>query len=277
MREALAGLVIANGEVIRYSTRLKYYGDDLTEIMMCSKAVFNPNGKSKCSSQRGRKKKNVCSNERLKAEVEVVEVGENDKEASNDSLERSKRRARKNVFDYAMCNPDLNLFITFTLDQKKIDRFNYKNIIKKLNNWLDNRVRRKGLKYVLVAEHHKNGAIHFHGLINESAVALKDSGHVDKNGRQIFNVVDWELGFSTAVRVYGQRGSVCKYIVKYISKSTEKVGGRWYYSGGALESPSYEYMGSTTIEDWQGLEGYESYTKRVEEIGIQYNILTKKY
>ena len=277
MREAFAGLVIANGEVIRYSTRLKYYGDDLAEIMMCNRAVFNPNGKSKCSSQRGKKKKNNCSNERLDTETEAVETEDDNKEASNDSLERSKRRARKNVFDYAMCNPDLNLFITFTLDQKKIDRFDYKNIVKKLNIWLDNRVRRKNLKYVLVAEHHKNGAIHFHGLINESAVTLKDSGHVDKKGRQIFNVVDWGLGFSTAVRVYGQRGSVCKYIVKYISKSTEKVGGRWYYSGGTLESPRYEYMGSTTIEDWQGLEGYESYTKRVEEIGMQYDILTKKY
>ncbi|MBQ9737510.1 MAG: hypothetical protein IJV86_03820, partial [Clostridia bacterium] len=34
---------------------------------------------------------------------------------------------------------------------------------------------------------------------------------------------------------------VANYIVKYITKGTKKVGGRWYYSGGDLLKPLYQY------------------------------------
>lgn len=273
--QMFAGLVVAGGEVVRYATRLKYYGDELAEVMMCSKAMFNPNGLCKCSSQHTGVPCDGGSKAKLTAAAAATADG--DDTAGEDRLKRSKRRARKAVFDYAMCNPDLNLFITFTLDAEKIDRYDYKGIIKKLNTWLDNRVRRNGLKYVLVAEYHKDGAIHFHGLINENAVKIVDSGHTDKKGRTVYNVTDWRYGFSTAVKVYGARGGVCKYIVKYITKAGDKVGGRWYYSGGALQEPQYEYMGSTTPDDWAHLAGYESYTKCVDGTDIEYNILSKKY
>lgn len=252
------GLVMSNGEVIRYATRLKYYGDDLAEIMMCSKSVFNPEGLHKCSSQHKKRSDEPEQN-------------------ADETLARSKRRARQAVFDYAMCNPDLDVFITFTLNSEKINRYDYNAVIKKLNVWFRNRVQRNGLKYVFVCETHKDGAVHFHGLANSSALKLEDSGHKDKKGHTVYNVKDWVLGFSTAVRCYGDRSSVCKYIVKYITKSDKKVGGRWYYSGGALNAPRYEYMGNTSLADWDGLEGYDNYTKCVEGAGLEYTVLSKKY
>lgn len=260
IKNSTDGLVVSNGEVIRYSTRLKYYGDDLAEIMMCSKSVFNPDGVYKCSSQHRKQHQ------------------DNDYEQSaDDTLARSKRRARQAVFDYAMCNPDLDVFITFTLNGEKIDRYDYNAVMKKLNVWFRNRVQRNSLKYVFVCEKHKDGAVHFHGLANSAALKMEDSGHKDKRGHTVYNVKDWVLGFSTAVRCYGERSSVCKYIVKYITKSDEKVGGRWYYSGGALNAPRYEYMGKTELADWDGLEGYVNYTKHVESAGLEYSVLSKKY
>ena len=273
-KELTAGLVFANGKAVKFSTRLKYYNGELAEIMMCSKAIFNPEKVLVASSQHGRKKKQDYENNIIEVDVNANNISEN---ISDNSLERSKRRARKKVFDYAMCNPDLDVFITFTLDSNKIDRYDYKSVIKKLNVWLDNRVRRNGLKYIFVAEHHKDGAIHFHGVVNRQAVKLVDSGKYDTGGHKVYNVKDWELGFSTAIECYGDRASVCKYITKYITKSGEKVGGRWYYSGGDLAEPEYEYLGATSPADWQGLQGFELYTKRVEEIGTEYNILSRKW
>lgn len=151
------------------------------------------------------------------------------------SADGGQARARTALRDLARANA-FDLFVTFTLDATRVDRYDYGVVVQKLNRWLDNRVRRNGLKYVLVAEHHKDGAIHFHGLLND-VLPLADSGKRDKAGRQVFNMPAWALGFSTAVRLDGDYAKVCSYITKYITKGAEKVGGRWYYHGGDLRKP----------------------------------------
>lgn len=165
--------------------------------------------------------------------------------------EQSRRRAYKKVFDYAVCNDDLfDLFITLTLDKQLIDRYDICKIYPKLKTFLSNRVQRDGLAYVLVPELHKDGAIHFHGLINSSAVQLKDSGkkywkrNTPSYGQRIYNVTDWKFGFTTAVKLTGDYNNVCKYITKYVLKQSDggMIGGRYYYHGGELKEPHYEYI-----------------------------------
>lgn len=162
-----------------------------------------------------------------------------------EARKRAANRARKRLYDLAMCN-DFDLFITLTLDPREIDRYDYNAVVKKLNVWLDNKVRRHGLRYVLVPELHKDGAIHFHGFINSKAVRLVDSGRVCK-GQKVYNLPDWKLGFTTAIYLYGDRQNAAKYICKYVVKQLEsgqKVGGRYYYHGGQLEEPR------TVLFDW---------------------------
>lgn len=185
-----------------------------------------------------------------------------DKEASALS---SRRRARRKVFDYCMCNP-FDCFVTLTLDGSLIQRDDYGAVIKKLTGYLDNRVRRRGLIYVGVPELHKRGGIHFHFVMNSSALKLSDSGTVSVTGRKrpikqatarrlgipptewhtVYNVDDWKLGFSTAIMLYGDRGAAAHYMGKELFKveqkggcagSLEKIGGRWYLSGGKLCKP----------------------------------------
>lgn len=172
------------------------------------------------------------------------------------NLIRAKRRARNAVKDIALSN-EFHYFVTFTLDATKIDRYDINAVVKKLNYWLDNRVRRNGLKYVLVPELHKDGAIHFHGFIND-CLGLDDSGTITggelkkprkpKSSRErerllssgshiVYNVTDWKLGFSTAIELYGDYRAAVGYVCKYISKEQQKIGGRWYYSGGDLSKP----------------------------------------
>lgn len=180
------------------------------------------------------------------------------------SLERAKRRARVAVRDLGLCN-DFRYFVTLTLDQGKIDRYDPKEVVRHLNHWLDNNVRRRGLRYVLVPEHHKDGAIHFHGFFNDALEAV-DSGHKDKKGHTVYNLPGWGWGFSTAIALYGERAAAVAYCCKYIAKAQEKIGGRWYYSGGDLRKPDVEWC---DVDYASFSEGQETYT--VEGVrGVQF-------
>lgn len=176
-----------------------------------------------------------------------------------EDLERSRRRARAAVYDIAASN-DMPIFVTLTLDAARVDRYDMAEITKKLKVWLNNQVQRRGLKYVLVPEHHKDGAIHFHGLFSDS-LELTDSGTlkmvgqrprmprsaaqrrewVDAGAETCYNIPSYTLGYTTAFRLTGERSKALGYVCKYIGKDAEKLGGRWYLSGGALARPEVRW------------------------------------
>ena len=184
----------------------------------------------------------------------------NESEGEGAFWKKSYNRARQQCFDYLMCNPDLNVFSTFTFDPEKIDSRSYSTLVTTLSVWLANRVRRNGLKYILVPERHQSGAIHFHGITNREGLKLVSSGYwkvgkytlpwerIAKGRRseaqEIFNVQDMPLGFSTAIHVEGEdcQTKVSKYIWKYMTKQGgQKIGGRFYLHGGDLVSPRLVY------------------------------------
>lgn len=197
-------------------------------------------------------------------------VGESSPE---ESAARSVRRARSRLRDYARSNR-FSYFVTLTLDASRVtDRYDIDSCVKDMKHWLDNRCRRQGLKYVLVPEHHKDGAIHFHGFIND-ALEVVDSGTLSKGGKPrkprskqqretllrdgwhvVYNVPSWGFGFSTAIPLYGEYEAAVAYCCKYIGKQMnadglpQKVGGRWYYSGGKLALPDLQALDA----DFEGL------------------------
>lgn len=165
---------------------------------------------------------------------------EKGKKSEGDDRLRSCRRARANLRRLALAN-DFRWFVTLTLDPAKVDRYDPAAIMKIANRWLDNMVRRHGLRYVLVPERHQDGAFHFHGFF-AGDVAAVDSGHT-ANGRPVYNLPEWPLGFTTAQELYGEYSSAVAYVCKYIGKQDgERPMGRWYYSGGKLAAPHKEYV-----------------------------------
>lgn len=239
----------ASDDEIMTNARVKYYPDDNgnyipVEVLAFEKKTFVPLGWE--ATEAGKPPK---PSKKPEAVFEAIE----ENICSPDNLRKSYCRARNKLFDYLMCNPEFDCFITLTLDGTKIDRTNYDVVVKKLGEWLSNKVQRHNLKYVLVPEFHKDGhGIHFHGLCNSEALSLRravnpyiDEYMCDKNGRKIYNAVDYPLGFSTVIELSGEncRERCGKYVYKYINKSGgEKVGGRYYLSGGALRSPRFEYV-----------------------------------
>lgn len=247
----IKGTVLRHSHMGKYNTRYKIYPDGtIAQIMICSASCFTDDAQA---STRPR----VPSLMRQIEQIEAASAATGDawENARAESQRRSRSRARTRIFDLAQCN-EWKYFITLTLDAGKIDRYDYKEIVRALNRWLDNRVRRKGLRYLIVPELHKDGAIHFHGLIND-ALHIVDSGHKDKGGHTIYNLPDWTLGFTTAISLYGERGAVARYITKYITKTESIVGGRWYLHGGALQEPHFEYCDTDWNAELDGAYLYE--------------------
>ena len=181
-------------------------------------------------------------------------------EAKAEDEARSMRRARAKVRRIALAN-DFRWFVTLTLDQQRVDRYDPAAVIRKLNQWCSNQVKRRGLRYVLVPERHQDGAIHFHGFFSDSLEAvdsgtLKLPGHkkprkphsaaqrqqwLEEGGHVVYNLPRWTLGFTTAMEVYGEYPAAVAYVCKYIGKEGQKPAGRWYYSGGQLAEPKCQY------------------------------------
>lgn len=186
-----------------------------------------------------------------------------------DNVRRAARRARGKVREYALCNK-FNYFVTFTLDSRKIDRYDVDIITKRLNQWLGNHVARHGLRYLMIPEYHKDRAIHYHGLIDDS-LPLVDSGTVipagggrprrprnqraradllAAGGKPVYNLPAWGYGYSTAVPLDGDYQRTVNYVCKYITKAViyadsstcGKVGGRWYYHSNNLRGPERRIM-----------------------------------
>ena len=162
------------------------------------------------------------------------------KKAEGEDRLRSMRRARAKLRRLALSN-EFDWFVTLTLDPARIDRYDPKAIMQTVNRWLDNMVRRHGLRYILVPEQHKDGAYHFHGFFAGEVEAVP-SGHYDPQGHEFYNLPQWGYGFTTALRLYGTYSAAVGYVCKYIGKQEgQRPMGRWYYSGGGLKEPDKLY------------------------------------
>ena len=174
-------------------------------------------------------------------------------EQKEENVERSRRRAKQHIYNYIRDNSQLDMFCTLTVSPEHSERFNADALGKKLHDYLSHRVSRRGLQYVAVYEYHKHdNALHVHMLCNQSALKLqrainyrtgKKLSHQDAHGHwhAIYNVSDWQLGFTTAIKCYGNRDAVAHYISKYVSKSEKKIRGRWYMHSHNLTYPEYRY------------------------------------
>jgi hypothetical protein len=220
----------------------------ITEIMYCSMPKFNRGGYGLLGE--------VRRSVRLPDDVIPDDL-------KSEYISRSRRRAYKRVRDIMDANA-FDWFVTLTFDDDVIDRTSYADTIKAINRWLDNNVRRHKWKYCGVVEYHKrtenNGkhAVHYH-LCVSGDMRLTDSGTVIRPDggkpvklttamrqgysrdtlKTVYNISDWRYGYSTAIHTYGERLQLSRYICKYILKSDDKIGGRWYYSGGLLDEPLY--------------------------------------
>lgn len=268
MSQGVTGLELKTLGDIQHNTRTKTYPDGSQVVTVSDKPIFREPGWEIANKWE--------PDSRPKAE---------NRDGSAEDLERARRRARAAVADLGRANA-FRYFVTLTLDSSRIDRYDEGITVKELRRWLSHQVQRRGLVYVLVPERHKNGAIHFHGLIND-ALPLLDSGTVkppeggkprrprsaaqraawlDGGGQVCYNIPSWQYGFSTALELYGDYRKAVAYVCKYIGKDSEKIGGRWYYSGGNLKRPTASYSDI----DYDALRAeFDGHEYRIERLGAK--------
>lgn len=158
---------------------------------------------------------------------------------SSESLRISMSRTVRKIYDYGKSN-SWDWFFTLTFNPEKVDSFDYKETSKRLSQWLNN-LRKKcaGMKYLVVPEQHKSGRWHFHGLFsNVDSLEFVSSGEYTDKGQEIFNVGNYKLGFSTAIRCDGSV-KVVSYVSKYITKELCLItkGKKRYWVSKNLELP----------------------------------------
>lgn len=201
--------------------------------------------------------------------------GVKDKERS---LYSSKNRTINSIYDIARSN-EWEYFLTLTFNPDKVDSFNYEEVTKKLSKWLNNFKSRYApeLKYIIVPELHKSGRFHFHGLIsNIGSASFVDSGKKDKSGNVIYNLGNYNLGFSTVTIINDVR-RVSSYIGKYITKDlcATTFNKKRYWCSKNLDKPEIlEYvMEPSEIEDMiLSVNERITFMKQVE--CVQYDLCT---
>jgi len=206
---------------VRHNAKLKFYPDGRHQLVVSTKDVFLEEGWER---------------------VEDFEKVSKPQKKGGEVFQNSVLRASKKVFDIARMN-QFDYFITWTLDKEKIDRYDPGEVSKKLKKFLNNKVNRNDLKYLIIPEYHQDGAIHMHGLISGN-LSLVESGKQTQSGQTIYNMPQWSYGWSTAIALDNNVGAIARYITKYISKDFRKIFGNFYYAGGKgleREPPSQLY------------------------------------
>lgn len=151
--------------------------------------------------------------------------------------ENARFSARNRLIEIIKANTDFCYFFTGTFDPKKWDRKNFKVLLSSLTRWL----RRRGVKYILIPEPHKDGSIHFHGFFNETIEPYLADFDLSKNlparikdgikdGREIKNCPDYAkmFGWVSIEKVRNLEASAV-YVSKYVSKSFDDENARFSY------------------------------------------------
>lgn len=148
-----------------------------------------------------------------------------------DKFAQSYCRARSMVLQYSLCNK-WDYFITITVDPKKFDRWCLDDIYKYMSQWFRDYYKKYGskIRYVLVPEHHKDGAWHFHGLISgicPSHISSFVPGiHPQKlivAGYQNFGKLASVVGYTSLSPLRNPVGAAF-YVTKYITKEHARSG-----------------------------------------------------
>ena len=134
--------------------------------------------------------------------------------------------ASQNRFkEKAKSNPQLKYFFTGTFDPKKNDLSDPSKLLTRLTRFF----RRRGIDYMLVAEPHKSGQIHFHGLTSDISSMLEPFDLSKPLPRSLINYISSGhdcFNFPAYAKLFGYVSvapirdfdKCINYVSKYIAK-----------------------------------------------------------
>lgn len=207
-------------------------------------------------------------------------------ELSDKSQEERTRKQlyaiRRRIRGYALAN-DFKWFVTLTFNPEKINSLDYNIAKTALLRWCRLIRNRYGkFDYLLVPELHKSGAVHFHGLIGNisadfaEAVSPKTRKPLIRHGRQVYNLTDWEYGFSDCEKIESPERAA-SYITKYVTTALltdkEMYNKKRYFNSQGLIKPkiTFDMRDNTELSNFTpnfGIIGTDIEGKNVIDVGI---------
>lgn len=149
----------------------------------------------------------------------------------------SYRRTINSLYDILHANV-WDYFITLTFNSDYVDRYDYGCCTVCIIKFLD-LLRHNGCLYVVVPERHKDGAWHFHGLINNA-----DNLKLIVNSNGYLEIPSYHYGFNSISRVEDS-AKASNYILKYMIKGYNFLdipkGKKRYFASRGLDRPDIEY------------------------------------
>lgn len=233
---------------VHHNTKIKVYPDGSTNITYCKQAIFKDIGAEKREDGKDTVKAKVIADVPESDDLARCRVEQNEREKpSRDRTNEMIRLHRDRFRDIVIMN-NFTHFLTITIDPEKFDSFDVDIVRKKLSKWLHHQTERKGLQYVLIPEYHKSGRIHAHALIND-VFRLVDSGKRTKSGKVIYNCPEWRYGFTTAIPLDDQKIRVANYVTKYITKGSDKIFGKYFWSSKNIQREPHVILTDTDFSE----------------------------
>ena len=178
--------------------------------------------------------------------------------------ENARFSSRNRLVELIKANPDFCYFFTGTFDPKKWNSKNFQEIYKPLRRFLQN----KGIKYILVAELHQSGAIHFHGVFNETVEPYLENFDLSKKlpkrirdgilkeDRKLFNFPSYAKRFGwVSIEKIRNLDAVACYVSKYITKSFEdeknRISYRRFFASKNLSRPFNDIPKEKDVLDFE--------------------------
>lgn len=183
-------------------------------------------------------------------------------EAQEERTKSQSYAIKRKIRGYMLTNA-WKYFVTLTIDQKKINSFDYDVAKNRLLKWCASERKNHGaFNYLFIPEMHKSGAIHFHGVIGGNdlvkftkATNQKTNKPVIRNGRQVYNLKSWsKIGFSDCEQIENLEATsayITKYITKDLLSDPKMYKKKRYFTSRGLNSPTVQFT-TTKAEDFKG-------------------------
>lgn len=176
--------------------------------------------------------------------------------SNRDYLFESLARSKRSVIELGI-NNTWSHFITITCDARKINRYDYDLVLKKIIKQFNNFKFRfdSDFKYLLIPELHSDGAIHFHGLIFISNVSRLIYLFFDYKSHSKVYYDNWllkNIGANRFIPIVRDSNAVVYYICKYISKNNTRVFSHSYFCSRGLKKSVkvFNNESNTTLESY---------------------------
>lgn len=184
---------------------------------------------------------------------------------NHENYERSLRRARVAVVDYALTN-HFEYFGTITFNDKWHDVSNTSACLHAVLDSFNNYQQRynKSFQYILVGEFgEKTGRLHFHFLISG---INKEDLFINKEGWLDWNYTTTRFGHTQITRIRDRKEdheNVARYCSKYITKQNIRISSHRYYASKTLKKPEvsriYDPVMTAFVSQWIQENCFEPY------------------